>query len=851
MTVYVEIAVHVPNVSGSFHYHLPPSLEGHVGCGHLVTVPFGKQTVQGVVLRTMDRPEVPKTRQVAAILDPEPVVTAIQIQLAHAMMRHSFAPLSACIALMLPPGLGKMADTLYQLTVPGKNISDEKKGEFSEAQLRLWDLLNSRGSLRGRQIERALPRKRWRDTARALERRGYIFSKAVLQAPSVRPKTVRTAQLACSPSHAKDQLDTLGKRHGAALARRQVMMHHLLSTKEPVSVLRLYDVSGGNAGDIKKMVDLGLVKIGEQEVLRDPIAEMPFTPSSPPELTQAQAEVWEQIRLGIQRVSKADSVKPFLLHGVTGSGKTEVYLHAVEEIIKQGNQAIVLVPEIALTPQTVQRFVARFPDKVGLVHSKLSPGERYDTWRRARAGEISVVVGPRSALFTPFNRLGLIILDECHDSSYYQADQSPSYHAREISTIYARLVGAICLLGSATPDVTSKYRTLQGEWTGLSLPARILAHREAVQFQMEKLTSATSRYRPLELDAQSIDLPTVQIEDMRASLKAGNRSIFSQALQTALREVLDRGQQAILFLNRRGAATYIFCRTCGYALKCPQCDTPLTMHKSPAGMQTAHELLCHRCNYKRRVPTTCPKCNSNQIKHYGTGTESVETEVRQAFPSAKTLRWDWSTTRKKGSHEAILRKFSQHHADFLIGTQMLAKGLDLPLVTLVGVILADVGLNLPDYRASERVFQVLTQVAGRAGRSPLGGKVVLQTFNPDHYVIQTAAGHNYDEFYRQEIINRREFGYPPFARLVRLEFRGTDNSAVENSARALKSEMQRWINAGAYQGIEIIGPTPCFFARIAGAFRWQLILRGPNPALVLKGKPLPDCRIEIDPPSLL
>ncbi len=851
MTVYVEIAVHVPHVSGSFHYHLPPALEGQITRGHFVTVPFGKQTVQGVVLRTMDSPEVPKTRQVLALLDPEPVVTAAQIQLAHEMSRLSFAPLSACIALMLPPGLSKMADTLYQLTVPGEHLSADQKSELSEAQRRLWDLLAVRGALRGRQIERALPRKRWRDTARALVRRGWVFSKAVLQAPSVRPKTVRTAQLACSPTQAKSRLDDLGKRGGSANVRRQAILQHLLSTTEPISVLRLYDASGGNASDLKKMADIGLVKIGKQEVLRDPVAEVPFTPSRPPALTQAQVDAWEQIQLGLQCITTGESVKPFLLHGVTGSGKTEVYLHAVEVVIRQGKQAIVLVPEIALTPQTIQRFVSRFPEQVGLVHSKLSPGERYDTWRRARAGEISVVVGPRSALFTPFDRLGLIVLDECHDSSYYQADQVPSYHARELAAIYTQQVGAVCLLGSATPDVTSTFRAAQGKWTALSLPARILAHREAIQYQMNKLVGATSHYRPLEQDAQTTDLPAVKVVDMRAELKSGNRSIFSTALREALHDVLSHGQQAILFLNRRGTATYIFCRACGYALKCPQCDTPLTLHRSPTAMQTTHDLLCHRCNYRRKTPKKCPKCGSNQIKHYGTGTERVETEVNLLFPKARTLRWDRSTTRKKGSHEAILRQFSQHKSDILIGTQMLAKGLDLPLITLVGVILADVGLNFPDYRASERVFQVLTQVAGRAGRSPLGGQVILQTFDPEHYVIQTATGHNYDEFYRQELIFRRELGYPPFARLVRLEFRGSDNAAVEKSAHILEHKIRGWISEGADQGIEIIGPTPCFFARVAGTFRWQIVLRGPNPALVLEGKPLPDCRIEIDPPSLL
>jgi len=851
MTVYVEIAVHVPHVSGSFHYHLPLALEGRVDSGNLVTVPFGKQVVQGVVLRTMDYPEVPKTREVMALLDPEPVVTAAQIQLAHELARRSLSPLSTCIALMLPPGLSKMADTLYQLTIPGTNLGADQQSELSEAQRRLWDLLAARGPLRGRQIERALPRKRWRDTARAMERRGLVVSKAVLQAPSVRPKIVRTGQLACSPAEAEARLDDLGKRGGAALTRRQAIVRHLMTATQPVSVLRLYAVSQGNASDIKKLAAMGLIIIGEQEVLRDPVAEVSFMPTSFPVLTQAQAAAWKQIRLGLRNTKTEESIKPYLLYGVTGSGKTEVYLHAVEEVIKQGKQAIILVPEIALTPQTVQRFVARFPEQVGLVHSKLSPGERYDTWRRARAGEISLVIGPRSALFTPFDRLGLIVLDECHDSSYYQADQIPSYHARELAAVYAQQLNAVCLLGSATPDVTSTFRASQGAWTALSLPARILAHREVVQHQMSKLEGKVSRFRPLEQDAQMTDLPAVQVVDMREALKAGNRSIFSQALQVALHDVLAHGQQAILFINRRGAATYVFCRACGYALKCPQCDTPLTMHQSSALMQTAPDLLCHRCNYKRKTPKICPECGSNQIKHYGTGTERVETEVRNLFPEARTLRWDWSTTRKKGSHAAILDQFSKHEADILIGTQMLAKGLDLPLVTLVGVVLADVGLNLPDYRASERVFQVLTQVAGRAGRSPLGGQVILQTFNPEHFVIQTAAKHSYSEFYQQELNHRRKLGYPPFARLVRLEIRGLDNAAVEKSLRALASEIQKWIVDGNYRGIEIIGPTPCFFARVAGAYRWQLVLRGPNPALILEGKPLPDCRIEIDPPSLL
>ncbi|MEA3350623.1 MAG: primosomal protein N', partial [Chloroflexota bacterium] len=548
--------------------------------------------------------------------------------------------------------------------------------------------------------------------------------------------------------------------------------------------------------------------------------------------------------------------------------------------------------EIALTPQTVQRFVSRFPDQVGLVHSKLSSGERYDTWRRARAGEISVVVGPRSALFTPFDDIGLIVLDECHDDSYYQAEPAPSYHAREMAVAYARQVGAVCLMGSATPDVVSTHRAARGEWVALSLPERILAHKEAVRLQMERIRAETSkprpgaeqpagaglptaapppagaglptvlptapptsRYRPLEKDAQMAELPPVNIVDMREELKSGNRSIFSRALQSGLEETLSHNQQAILFLNRRGTATYVFCRECGYSLMCPRCDIPLTYHLRGSG---GKRLICHRCGYKRNMPTKCPECGSTKIKHYGTGTERVETEVQSLFPEARTLRWDWGTTRKKGAHEDILRRFSHHEADVLIGTQMLAKGLDLPLVTLVGAVLADVGLNLPDYRSGERVFQVLTQVAGRAGRSPLGGQVILQTFDPDHYVIQAASEHNYRDFYRQELNYRRELGYPPFARLVRLEFRGQDSAQVEASARKVAQMVQSWMAESCAHTTEMIGPVPCFFSRLGGTYRWQIVLRGPNPVTLLtsgtstaKKEMLPGCRIEVDPPSLL
>ena len=347
------------------------------------------------------------------------------------------------------------------------------------------------------------------------------------------------------------------------------------------------------------------------------------------------------------------------------------------------------------------------------------------------------------------------------------------------------------------------------------------------------------------LSATQLNLPPVKIVDMRQELKAGNRTIFSRELRESLGQVLDAHQQAILFLNRRGTATYVFCRQCGYSLKCPRCDLPLTFHNEGSA------LVCHTCNYRRQMPKTCPECSSNQIRQFGTGTEKVESDVQELFPGVRTLRWDAETTRQKGAHDLLLQAFMNRQADILVGTQMLAKGLDLPLVTLVGVVLADVSLQLPDYRAGERTFQLLTQVAGRAGRSPLGGKVILQTFQPDHYAIRAAAGHDYAAFYRQEINYRKQIQYPPFTRLVRLELRNSDMARVEAEAQAMARQVQGWIKEGHYRGTEIIGPVPCFFGRQNNIYRWQIILRGPDPASILRGRALGEWRVEVDPASLL
>ncbi len=814
---YFEIAVNVPRISGVFHYHATPELSERLVPGHLVTVPFGSQTVQGVVLRAVETPEVSETRPIGELLDDQAALTLSQILFAEHLAAETLSPLASVVSLMLPPGLAQQADT--EFTAQPLPARDLPAAKMTRLQQQLLTLLQRRGTLRGRQIDRAIPRTNWRAAARSMVQRGILSARPVLPPPRVRPKFIRTAQLAVRPEKAEAAMAGLGSTP-ATLERRSRILRFLVQEGVPVSVSWVYAHSGGNLSDLQLLAEKDLVELRETEIFRDPLEGIEVAEArKQPELTPDQKAVWEPIAAAIE----SGAGEPFLLHGITGSGKTEIYLHAVERTLQAGKQALVLVPEIALTPQTVRRFMARFPGQVGLVHSRLSPGELYDTWRRTRSGDLAVIIGPRSALFSPLPAIGLIVLDESHDHSYYQSEP-PFYHAREAAVAYARLLGATCILGSATPSVESRYEGDAGAWHLLKLRKRILTGGSA----------------------GTGELPPVTTVDMREELKRGNRSIFSAALQTALAETLTRNEQAILFLNRRGTGTYVFCRNCGHSLRCPRCDeVSLTYHRA------GEALMCHRCGYKRNMPEKCPVCKSTAIRHYGMGTERVEEEVRALFPQVRTLRWDWETTRKKGAHDLILTHFSNHQADILIGTQMLAKGLDLPLVTLVGIVLADVGLHLPDFRAGERVFQTLTQVAGRAGRSARGGRVVLQTFDPDHYVLRAVENHDYENFYNKELGYRKEIGYPPFSKLVRLEYRANESGRAEGTATALAEHLKALAKRQVHKQTEIIGPAPCFYSRLDRRYRWQIILRGPEPARLLTGLQLKDWRVEANPQSLL
>ncbi|MCA9960273.1 MAG: primosomal protein N', partial [Anaerolineales bacterium] len=647
----------------------------------------------------------------------------------------------------------------------------------------------------------------------------------------------------------------------------QAIVNLLAREAQPVPVSEIYAQTSATISHLRKLVKLDLIRLGDEEVWRDPLADRDFVPADAPTLTLDQARVWGRVKVAMIAAEEQGSEgagenetglspllpsapAPFLLHGVTGSGKTEIYMRAIDFALQRGQTAIVLVPEIALTPQTVRRFAARFPGRVAVLHSRLSDGERYDTWRRARQGLFDIVVGPRSALFTPLPNLGVIILDEEHDPSYKQTPPVPPpyYHARETAVALTNILGATLIMGSATPDVVTYHRARGGRYQLLELPKRVMGHRQRINSQEHRL-QIESFYRNEgddPDDALTIPLPPIQVVDLRQELRAGNRSIFSRALEKAITETLDRREQAILFLNRRGTSTFIICRDCGHVLQCPRCDMPLTYHR-PHMM-----LVCHHCGRREPQHNECPACGSKRIKYFGLGTEEVEAQVQQRWPDARITRWDRDTTAGRNTHEELLAGFINQEADILVGTQMIAKGLDLPLVTLVGVISADVSLGLPDYRTGERAFQVLAQVAGRAGRGLRGGRVIVQTYQPEHYAVQAAAEHDFAGFFVEEIRFRTQHVLPPFRRLAKLVWVDPVNERGQHEAERLAKELRLHIRDLALSATEILGPMPPFFNRIDGRFRWQLIIRSPDPVRLLQDFTIPPKWIvDIDPVSTL
>lgn len=843
MPRYFQVALNIPQATEVYDYHLPEADEDAVvEVGALVLVPFGSQRIQGVIWREVDAPSVPSTRPIERILENQSVLTPMLLRLAQRLAEDTLTPLGVWIGFLLPEGYKQRSDWLYRWK------GDRAVMDWTPLQRQVVAVIQEKGALRGTQLDRRFSRRNWRKAIQPLIHKGFIEIEPYLVAPKTGAKRARVVSLCLRPSEFETFLKQHASKWGKALERRKKVLEFLVQEGKAVEIAWVYAECGATAADLRVLSDLGAICFGESLHWRNPLASKTAISYPPFELTVEQAAAWERILPALHRAWRGEASKPILLQGVTGSGKTELYLKAVDETLKAGRQAIVLVPEISLTPQTIERFAARFVGKVGIYHSRLSPGERYDMWQRCRQGQLSVIVGPRSALFMPFAKPGLVVVDECHDSSYYQ-DMRPNYHAIQAAIEYMQIAAGVSLFGSATPGIEQSYWARQGVWQGITLTKRILSPAQIAPQHVSTQITGSSLQLSSSLDERK--LSAVKIVDMRAELKQGNRSIFSRLLSDQMHRVLAARQQAILFLNRRGLATYVFCRDCGAVVKCPRCQIPLTAHVAEQSAKSM-PLLCHRCGYRRMSPQRCPACGSPHIRQMGIGTQRVEQEVRRIFPEARVLRWDADTTRQKGAHERILEQFSRHEADILIGTQMIAKGLDLPLVTLVGVILAEVGLNLPDFRAAERTFQLLTQVAGRAGRSNLGGEVIIQTYQPDHYAIQAAALQDYELFYQQEIRLRREIQYPPFAQIVRLEYRHLHSEQAQREAERQYQELEKCLAEEQITNLRISGPLPCYFARLRGWYRWQILLIGEQPQSFLRTQSLrKGWRIEVNPISLL
>ena len=540
-------------------------------------------------------------------------------------------------------------------------------------------------------------------------------------------------------------------------------------------LIKLYGLS---TYKINKLIKEDYLKVEEEVVYRYNFKE--YIEYKEKALTKDQIKAIESIEVSDKNV--------ILLKGVTGSGKTEVYMNLVRKEILNGKSAIILVPEISLTPQMIERFKGRFGREVAVFHSKLSDGERYDEWYRVKEGKARVIIGARSALFLPAQDLGIIIIDEEHENTY-KSEQNPKYVTREVAEFISKLNNCKVILGSATPSIETYYRAISGEIELVELNNRI-------------------DNRPM---------PKIEIVDMREELNSGNISMFSRKLFLEIREALNRKEQIILFLNRRGFSTFVSCRSCGYVFKCPKCDISMTYHKNGY-------LVCHYCGYGQMQPKVCPKCKSKYVKHFGTGTERVEEEVRRHFKDAKVLRMDMDTTRNKNSHEAIYNAFKNGEGDILIGTQMISKGLDFENVTLVGILAADMSLNISDYRAAERTFQIITQVSGRAGRGQKEGKVILQTYNPTHYSLNYAKKYDYEGFYNEEFTARGLMYYPPFGRILLVNASSKNENSLKNFMNILKNELSS-ISKNE-ENIDMLGPVPCIISKIKDNFRWQIIFKG-------------------------
>ena len=772
--LFIEVAVALP-VYHTFTYNVPESMSEITVTGKRVLIPFGRRRITGYVFggsRDIARKEI---KSILDILDEQPLFPSSMIPFFKWIADYYKYPVGQVVKNALPGGLNVRDYASVSISEKGQDaLENGHVGASAEDVLRLLQL----GAVPVKELYKKIGRDNPAGLLNKFERNGWITRNRELSGEKTKARLERFVRLTGAAQPADDLSEV----------RKKII--EVLIHEGEISVKKLKEVVPTAAALIKPLERDGFLTTAYRRVYRDPLGESIGTDSAPvlnPEQQKAVAQACGYLTKGY---------RTFLLRGVTGSGKTEVYMQIAAEVLKTGRSVLVLVPEIALITQMERRFRARFGDCVSVLHSALSEGERYDQWTRIMQGEATVAIGARSAIFAPFSNIGVIIVDEEHDASYKQ-EGSLRYNARDLATVRAKQNECLAVLGSATPSVQSYFNVVTGKFSELVLESRI-------------------QQRPL---------PDISIVDLRQNRELrGIRRFISPELQQAMRMSLERSEQVLLFLNRRGYASFPVCGACGQPMRCKHCDISLTLHRR------ANAYRCHYCGFSRSAGSKCEFCGSADIKHMGLGTEKLESMVASIFPKAKIARMDHDTTKRKGSIVKLLKGLKNNTTDILLGTQMVAKGHDFPNITLVGIICADLSLSFPDFRAGERTFQILAQVAGRAGRGDRHGSVILQTYNPEHFSIAAARQQDFIAFYRQEIDFRKALNYPPYSRMILLKISGKDPAAAERQAGLLgdSCRMLKTRDSVSYQSIEIMGPIEASMTRIAGRYRWQILLKGAN-----------------------
>lgn len=780
---YAEIAVPVP-VYQTYTYEVPPTLIGAIYPGHRVVVPWGQRKITGYVVALKAECDRTELKPIYDLLDEQPALVPDLLALAEWLATYYICPPGEVIKAMLPGGINVESHTYLQLAKTAAEVKGFTQHQATPTQTQILNYLLDHPQPTVRHLRKQIRRSSLGFSIMKLQEAGLISREVRLSKAQAKAKFETYLKLTPRLKEATAYQETFKQLEQSAPVQATCLA--IIQRQGDIAQRELLRQSGGSSQTVAALVQKGMIEKYQREVFRSYYSTTTPPPSAAIFLNEHQRRavsiIDDQIKKG--------SFKTFLIHGVTGSGKTQVYIEAIRQALAMDKTAIVLVPEIALTPQTVSRFMANFPGQVAVLHSRMSPGERLDSWRRIRQGQFRIAIGPRSAIFAPLERLALIVVDEEQENSYKQMDNRPLYHARDVAVYRGMLNQAVVILGSATPSLESYYNAKIQKYHLLELPERI----------------------------DNIPLPRVQIVDMITQRKRyphQNVAIFSKPLQEKILEKLNLKQQIILLQNRRGFSTYIKCHNCGYIEGCTNCNITMTFHL------TDRTVRCHYCNATRRAPERCPRCGGIEIQFQGIGTQKVEQEISRLFPQARVVRMDLDTTTRKWSHDKILADFGNGKYDILLGTQMVAKGLDFQNVTLVGVISADTSLLFPDFRASERTFQLLTQVAGRAGRKNLLGEVYIQTYSADNLSLKFARVHDFKSFFAHELPLRRELNYPPFGRLVYILFRGEDERQVQSAAQMFHNFLQLPPELG-----QVLGPVAAPLSRIQKQYRWQIIIKG-------------------------